>query len=136
MCFLHLQMGRALNYLHHDRYIVHCNIKLSNILVFLFPEARHSCIIQCFNALGCVPCHNRDESNGVLVKLADLGKACFIGPEGFSKKPNTPGHNAPEDILYLGKEMLTEKVIVIVLSCMSRNDIAMIIHFTVTFSVG
>ena len=107
-------MGKALHYLHQDRYIVHCDIKPSNILVFAFPEAGHSCINQYFDALGCRLCQTREESTGVLVKLADLGTACFIGPEGFSKRPSTPGHNAPEDILYFGRELLTEKVSVYV----------------------
>ena len=89
---------------------MHCDIKPSNILVFAFPEAGHCCIDQYSGTMGCRLCHNGEESNGVLVKLADLGTACFIGPEGFSKRPNTPGHNAPEDILYLGRELLTEKV--------------------------
>lgn len=103
-------MGKALNYLHQDRYIVHCDIRPSNILVFAFPEAGHSCIGQYFDVSECRLCQSGEEATSVLVKLADLGKACFIGPEGFSKRPSTPGHSAPEDILCLGRELLTEKV--------------------------
>ena len=78
--------------------------------MFAFPDADHKCISTelIHSTLQCTACEN---GSGVLVKLADLGTACYIGPEGFSKRPTTPGHNAPEDILYLGKEFLTEKVI-------------------------
>ena len=77
--------------------------------MFAFPDTNHKCISEfTHRSLECTAIENGE---GVLVKLADLGTACNIGPEGFCKRPNTPGHNAPEDILYLGKELLTEKVI-------------------------
>ena len=80
--------------------------------MFAFPDADHKCIgeLTC-STLECTACENGEDGSGVLVKLADLGTACYIGPEGFSKRPTTAGHNAPEDILYLGKELVTEKVI-------------------------
>jgi len=131
--FFYLQVGTALDYLHKDRYVVHCDIKPSNILVFTFPEAGHSCFDQYFDTVMCRLCQSKEESPGVLVKLADLGTACFIGPEGFSKRPNIPGHNAPEDILYLEKELLTEKVATLVSITYLHSKLLGVTDYTVQF---
>jgi len=76
------QVGGALAFLLEDCYIVHCDIKLSNILVFAFPDSNRRCISE-------FTCRSIENGEGVLVKLADLGTASSIGPEGFCKLQNT-----------------------------------------------
>lgn len=89
--------------------IAHYDIKPDNILVFQYPPVGHSCFKKDDNDFLCTFC-KADHTNRVLVKLADLGIAAFVGPGGFRRRSATPAHTAPEAIKYGGKEALTEKV--------------------------
>jgi len=48
--------------------------------------------------------------DGVVTKVADLGISVRKSPRGFVRKIATPGHTAPEALLYRGLEQLSEKV--------------------------
>lgn len=77
------------------------------MLVFRYPQPGQSY----FSAQTSLPYDSwHGDSNGVLVKLADLGISAFLGPNGFQRKMTTPGYVAPEVLKYSGKEHLTEKV--------------------------
>ena len=91
--------------------IAHYDIKPDNILVFKFPPVGHNCFSKSGSDFLCTFC-KADHHNRVEVKLADLGIAAFVGPGGFRRRPATPGHTAPEAIIYRGKEALIEKVLV------------------------
>ena len=106
--FYLLKVSSALAYLHTERSIVHFDIKPKNVLIFQYPKPGHKCFPK-LTSLTCDSYH----SGGVLVKLADLGISAFFGPNGFQRKVTTPGYAAPEVIKYLGKELLTEKVMFI-----------------------
>lgn len=75
--------------------------------MFHFPQAGHCCFTA-DGPLKCAACQAQD--GGILVKLADLGIAALAGPGGFYRKPASPGHTAPEALIYAGKEPLSEKV--------------------------
>ena len=78
--------------------------------MFRFPAIGHSCFNKSDTDFLCTSC-NINHNNRVVVKLADLGVAAFVGPGGFRRRPATSGHTAPEAIKYSGKEALTEKVV-------------------------
>lgn len=103
------KISSALNYLHQEKSIVHFDLKPDNVLVFHFPAEKHQCYEtgKPLESLSCICC-----KTGVLVKLADLGISAFIGPGGFHRKLATPGHTAPEAIRHMGKEQMTEKVVI------------------------
>ena len=104
-----LKVSSALAYLHTKKSIVHFDIKPKNVLVFRYPQPG-----QCCNWFSTQTSLTYDSwhghSNGVLVKLADLGISAFLGPNGFQRKMTTPGYVAPEVLKYKGKEHLSEKV--------------------------
>jgi len=103
-------VSSALSYLHTEQNIVHFDIKPENVLVFKYPQAGHFCFSK-QTSLTCESCYS--EGGGVLVKLADLGISALVGPGGFQRKNATPTYAAPEVLKYLGKELLTEKVLII-----------------------
>ena len=101
------KVSSALAYLHTKKSIVHFDIKPKNVLVFRYPQPGQSWF-SAQTSLSYDSWHG--DSNGVLVKLADLGISAFLGPNGFQRKMTTPGYVAPEVLKYSGKEHLTEKV--------------------------
>ena len=103
-----------MDYLHQEKSIVHFDLKPDNVLVFRFPAQNHHCYEQGkpLESLSCRCCKGDGSNKGVLVKLADLGISAFIGPGGFHRKLATPGHTAPEAIRHMGKEQMTEKVVI------------------------
>ena len=103
---------------------MHFDLKPDNVLIFQFPAHGHHCYEpgKPLESLSCRCCKG-DGSNdkpGVLVKLADLGISAFIGPGGFHRKLATPGHTAPEAIRHMGKEQMTEKVLMYKNNTMSK----------------
>jgi len=93
--------------------VVHFDLKPQNILIFDFPRESHCCYTQdCKEVVSqqCIHCYKPGNINGVRIKLADFGISVRKGPIGFVRISATPGHTAPEALINLGQEQLTESV--------------------------
>ena len=89
-----------MEYIHHNK-IIYRDLKLANVLVFEFPDAR-------------APLEGGQQCR-VLVKLADYGISKQIVPWGIRGMLGTPSYLPPEVILHGGKQAYTKKVLVILL---------------------
>ena len=105
------KITNALIYLHEKVGIVHRDLKLSNILVFRFPEPDHIC----YNggedvAQTCTLCFPSEQAScGVLLKLTDMG--ICANPAAHRAKDNTGIRQfVPECLTSDTLANLTEKV--------------------------
>ena len=67
--------------------IIHNDLRLSNILVFGFPQANHLCLSDKSTTSVCEECQPSSGSCGVLVKVADMGISANLAiQKGKSKQ--------------------------------------------------
>ena len=104
------KVTNALIYLHENVGIVHRDLKLSNVLVFRFPELDHACYDgKGEDAQTCTLCFPSEQNSGVLLKLTDMG--ICANPAGYRAKDNTGIRQfVPECITSDTLASLTEKV--------------------------
>ena len=85
------QVTDALEYLHEKQHLVHNDLRCSNILVFRFPDAGHTCHgMGTRSVFQCEAC----TLGGVLVKLTDLG--ICVNPRAYRNKMNQLQRFIPE----------------------------------------